>query len=130
MKKKRVIVIGAGASGLMAAIIAARQNVQVLCLEKNDMAGKKLIATGNGKCNFTNSWQEPNCYYSQDPAFVASLLNAFSYQDSIDFFQSIGLSFYEKNGYYYPLTNEAKSVRDCLVMECQRLGVLLFCSFR
>lgn len=123
-EKKRwdVIVIGAGASGMMAAIIAARANKKVLILEKLNKAGKKLLATGNGKCNFTNKVMSVSCFHG-DTAFVESVLEKFSVQDCLDFFYSIGIYPKEKNGYYYPNSEQAASVVTAFINELHRLGV-------
>ena len=64
MRSVQVIVIGGGASGMMAAITARRCGAGVLLLEKKENLGKKILATGNGKCNFTNTMQSPECYFS------------------------------------------------------------------
>ena len=69
MKKKTVAVIGGGASGMMAAITAASEGAHVILLEHKDRIGKKLLSTGNGRCNFTNICQEPICYHSDNPGF-------------------------------------------------------------
>ncbi len=119
-----VIVIGAGASGMMAAITAARACSKVLILEKLDKVGKKLLATGNGKCNFTNQVMSVDCY-GGDSAFVGHVLEAFSVQDCLDFFYSIGIYPKEKNGYYYPNSEQASSVVSALQSELSRLGVTI-----
>ena len=64
MERKKICIIGGGASGLMAAIMAAREGGEVTLLEHNEKTGKKLLATGNGRCNLTNTCQEPSCYHS------------------------------------------------------------------
>ena len=73
MKQYDLLVIGAGASGMMAAITAARENKKVCIIEKLDKAGKKLLATGNGKCNFTNADMSPECF-GGDKTFVSYVL--------------------------------------------------------
>ncbi len=120
-----VIVIGAGAAGMTAAIVAARNGASVLILEKLDKAGKKLLATGNGKCNFTNAKMEADCYYG-DRNFVEHVLQQFSVIDALDFFRSIGIYPKEKNGYYYPNSEQAASVVKALVDEVHRLGIALW----
>ena len=66
-----VVVVGGGAAGLVAAIMAARNGAKVLILEHNEVPGKKILATGNGKCNYTNKVQGVDKYYGQNPVFVA-----------------------------------------------------------
>ena len=66
---RTVAVIGGGASGMMAAVTAATEGARVIILEHKDRIGKKILSTGNGRCNFTNTHQEPLCYHSEDPLF-------------------------------------------------------------
>ena len=77
MEKKRVIVTGGGASGLMAAIAAAENGAAVTILEQNEKPGKKICATGNGKCNFTNIQVPSDAYRSENPGFEQAVLNQF-----------------------------------------------------
>lgn len=118
-----VVVIGAGAAGLMAAITAAKSGNKVLVLEHNEVAGKKILATGNGRCNFTNILQGEQYYRCESPDFVMSVLNQFGALDTITFFQQLGVMTVEKNGYYYPRTMQASLVRESLLRECTRLGI-------
>ena len=123
-----VIVVGAGASGMMAAITAARENKKVLILEKLDKAGKKLLATGNGKCNFTNQQMSKDCY-NGDQSFIGSVLERFSVSDVLDFFHSIGIFPKQKNGYYYPNSEQASSITNALLYEMERLNVNISFDF-
>ncbi len=118
-----VIIIGAGASGLTAAIAAARQGSSVLVIEQKDKAGKKILATGNGKCNFTNKFQAPECYRSDDSAFAMKVLSHFDVSKTLAFFGELGIYPKERDGYYYPNSEQATSVVSVLLMECQRLKV-------
>lgn len=125
MKKYDIAVIGAGASGMMAAIAAARQSKRVVLLEKNDRVGKKLLSTGNGKCNFTNKNQDISCYHTECPGFVVEIFKQFSMEDTISFFEELGVLAREKNGYYYPRSEQAASIPEALFMELKRLDVLV-----
>ncbi len=119
-----IIIVGAGASGLTAAIQAARNGAEVLILEHMDKAGKKLLATGNGKCNFTNEKQGIAYYNGKNPAFVLPVLKQFGLRETLDFFQELGI--YPRNkrgGYYYPASGQAASMVEILLMECKRLHV-------
>ncbi len=118
-----VIIIGAGASGLMAAIAAARSGSSVLMLERKEKAGKKILATGNGKCNFTNLVQKPECYRSNDSAFAMKVLSCFDVQKTLIFFEELGIYPKERDGYYYPNSEQAASVQQALLLECERLAV-------
>ena len=110
-KKCDVIVIGGGASGLMAAITAAENGASVTVLDHHPTPGKKLLSTGNGKCNFTNQKQERECYRSDDPAFVMRALKQFGSEDAIAFFQELGVYAKSRNGYYYPRSGQASTIR-------------------
>ncbi|NLJ81198.1 MAG: FAD-dependent oxidoreductase, partial [Firmicutes bacterium] len=77
MGQKSVVVIGGGAAGLMAALAASRQGAQVTLLEQNPRVGKKLLATGNGRCNYTNINLTPDHFHGSDPAFVKTVLDRF-----------------------------------------------------
>lgn len=124
-KQWDIIVIGAGASGMMAAITAARDNKKVCIIEKLDKPGKKLLATGNGKCNFTNAYMTPDCF-GGEKAFVSNVLENFTVEQCLDFFHSIGIYPKNKNGYYYPNSEQAVSVVNALIFELNRLGVKIF----
>lgn len=118
-----VIIIGAGASGLIAAIAAARQGRSVLVIEQKDKAGKKILATGNGKCNFTNLVQNPECYRSDDSAFAMKVLSYFGIEKTLRFFEELGIFPKNRDGYYYPNSEQAASMLQVLMMECKRLKV-------
>ena len=121
--KYDLIIIGAGASGLVAAITAAKSKKRVLVIEQNKRPGRKILATGNGKCNFTNLIQYPECYRSDDGTFATKVLSSFDVQKTIRFFEELGIYPKERNGYVYPNSEQASSVVDVLIMECNRLGV-------
>ena len=77
MEKRKICIIGGGASGLMAAIMAAREGGEVTLLEHNEKTGRKLLATGNGRCNLTNICQEPSCYHSLSGTLAWEILQGF-----------------------------------------------------
>ena len=125
-----VCIIGGGASGLIAAISAkrTRPDLKVIVIEKNDRVGKKLINTGNGRCNITNADISADHYYSSDNAFF-DYFDGFSLNDTKDFFESIGVLFKEEEkGKIYPYSLQASSVLDALRYECERLLVDIHCS--
>jgi len=124
-----VIIIGAGASGLVASIVAARRGKKVLILEKNNKVGKKLLATGNGRCNITNVRPTPERFYSHYRDFIIQVLEEHGYQKVKQFFKSIGLELLEaKEGKVFPLSLQASSVVDLLLYECEQLGVKIVCN--
>ena len=92
MRKIRVIVIGGGASGMMAAITASRQGADVTILERNPRVGKKILATGNGRCNFTNINTDVSYYNGNNPKFVYSALAQFDVYRTIEFFEELGIA--------------------------------------
>ncbi|KAI4447301.1 3-dehydro-bile acid delta(4,6)-reductase [Eubacterium plexicaudatum ASF492] len=132
MAKKTIydaVVIGAGASGLMAAVTAARLGAAVVLLEHMEQPAKKILATGNGKCNYTNADQNLENYYCEQPDFIRTVLAQFSYKDTIRFFNQLGIRPVEKNGTcMYPESEQASSVRNVLLAEVRRLQVPLFLS--
>lgn len=123
--KSDIIVIGGGASGMAAAICAARQGASVLILERMPRVGKKLLATGNGKCNYTNRWMNIGCYHSQKPSAVKTVLDSFDEKAVEDFFMELGILPKEKEGYVYPNSMQAASVLDALRFELERLHVTI-----
>lgn len=123
-----VIVIGAGASGLVAAIGAARQGSKVLIIEQKEKVGKKILATGNGKCNYTNLHQSPDCYRSDDSSFPMKVLSSFNIEQTLQFFEELGIYPKNRNGYVYPHSEQGASVVQVLVMECERLGIDIHCE--
>lgn len=116
-------IVGGGAAGMMAAITAARQGARVTLMEGNDRLGKKILVTGNGKCNFGNEKLDPEEYYTGNPDFLAKCLKKFNTEDSLSFFRSIGLMAKSKNGYLYPACGQASAVLDVLRYEVRALGV-------
>ncbi len=121
--KKHILIIGAGASGLMAAIQAAKCGANVTVLEHKEQAGKKLLSTGNGRCNLTNLEQKEEYYRCSCLDFPGEVLRQFSMKDTLEFFQSLGILPKSRNGYIYPNSDQAASVVEALLLEGKRLGV-------
>ena len=119
---RTVAVIGGGASGMMAAVTAAG-GAHVILLEHKDRIGKKILSTGNGRCNFTNIHQEPICYHSEDPLFPWKVVERFNAQAVISFFLQLGVYSKNRNGYIYPNSDQASAVLDAFRMELDRLKV-------
>lgn len=125
MKQKKIAVIGGGASGMMAAITASKQGAKVTVFEGNDRVGKKILATGNGKCNFSNENMIENCFYASDASFVERALQTFGVKQSRDFFESMGMLIRDREGYLYPASEQASTVLDLLRTEMEKAGVRL-----
>lgn len=134
MANKTIAVVGAGASGLLCAITAKRRlceagkNAQVVVYERNPRAGKKLLATGNGRCNLTNMEQPLSAYHTDDIGTAASVLGAFPVEDILQFFEDIGLTCVQNGSLVYPRSMQAASVLDVLRFEAERLGVVFACG--
>lgn len=117
----RVGIVGGGASGMMAAIVAARQGARVTLLEGSTRLGQKLLSTGNGKCNLGNKKMDVTEYYTSQPKRLEAFLRKFDTEDVISFFQGIGVLLKEKNGYLYPACEQAAVVQDALRYELKSL---------
>jgi len=119
-----IAVVGAGAAGLVAAISAARRGASVAVLERLPWIGKKILATGGGRCNLLNAGLSASAYASSDPGLVASVLDRFGQAEIRAFFEELGLRLQtDGEGRVYPLTNQAASVLKVLERETGRLDV-------
>ncbi len=116
-------IVGGGAAGMTAAIAAAGCGALVTLMEGNDRPGKKILSTGNGKCNLGNEKLSIKNYYTEYPDFLEKCLGKFGTADTVAFFQEIGLMLKRKNGYLYPMSEQASSVLDVLRYELQRRKV-------
>ena len=119
------IILGAGASGMMAAITAGRREKKILLIEPQGVVGKKLSATGNGRCNITHDPITLNAYHTDMPKRLESVLSSFDLESTRKFFESIGVSVYNRDGYVYPRSNEARSVVKCMELALEEAGVQL-----
>lgn len=124
-------VIGGGASGMAAAIAAAEDpHNQVIVMERQSRVGKKLSATGNGRCNLSNIHACPDSYHGEDAAFVSDALSAFSPQETLRWFEKLGLlTVTEPSGKVYPYSNQANSVVDVLRLALIRPNIRLMTGF-
>ena len=125
-----VIVIGGGASGLMAAITASEdKSRRVILLERQQRIGRKLLATGNGRCNLTNTGASLENYHGEQEGFAAPALSKFTPAQALDFFHGLGLlTVTEYGNRVYPLSNSANSVVDLLRFALEKSGVELHCA--
>ena len=114
-----VIVLGAGAAGLFSAITAAKRNKKVLVIEKSNKAGKKILMSGGGKCNFTNHFVDPDNFISKNEHFCKSALSSYSPQDFIDLVDSYGIEHDTKKRNQLFCVNSAKDIVKLLLNECE-----------
>ena len=91
-RKKDICVIGGGASGMMAAISAARLGASVTILERMDRVGKKILATGNGRCNLTNQNIRIERYHGKNSKFIYGAFGQFTVQQTLNFFEMLGIA--------------------------------------
>ena len=128
--KTEIAVIGGGASGMMAAITARKSGKEVVILERKDRILKKVLITGNGRCNITNVNADISNYFGKNISSVENILNSFNPQDTMDFFNGLGIVCNEENrGKVYPLSGQASSVVDALRFEAERLGIKIETEF-
>ncbi len=125
----QVLVVGGGAAGMTAAISARRLGADVTILEKNPRVGKKILATGNGRCNFTNINTDVGYYHGNNPKFTYSALSNFTVDDTIRFFEKLGIAHkVEDFGKVFPMSDQASSVLDVFLYELNQLGVNTVCD--
>lgn len=120
---KRILIVGGGASGMMAAIMAAKNGADVTVYEKNERVGKKILATGNGKCNLTNLSFDISMYNSDDLNKLKYYFSLFDEKETIRTFSEFGLLLKDKNGYIYPNCEQASVVLDVLRNMLDLMGI-------
>lgn len=130
MKQRHVIVVGGGASGIVAAITAARAGARVTLIEQKDRIGKKILSTGNGRCNLTNVQMTADCFRGDDTTIVPIVLEQFGYPETIAFFEQLGVLVKQRQGYVYPLSEQASTILDVLRMEVERLAITVLLEHR
>lgn len=122
--KYDVLIIGAGASGLMCAIHAGRKGLNVLVLEKNQKAGMKILVSGGGRCNFTNLWADPQeQYLSDNPHFCISAMRRYSPYDFIEMVEKHDIAYHEKTLGQQFCDESSKQIQEMLINECEVNGV-------
>ena len=117
----KIVIVGAGFSGLVCAINAKKGNNEVLVLEKRNTPGKKILVTGNGRCNYFNDKQDINKYHSSNNDFLENIADESS--KVIEFYNDLGIVPFIKDGYYYPYSKEATSIRNALLNKCKELNI-------
>lgn len=111
------IIVGAGVAGMAAALACGKENQKILLLDRQSQMGRKILVTGNGKCNLTNFAQKAEYYRSDYPEKVQKVLSVFGLKDAMELFKSLGIYTKDKNGYVYPYSEQAASVRECFETE-------------
>ena len=119
----KILIIGAGASGLIASIYAKNENNEVILLERNPEPGKKILVTGNGRCNYYNEDQDLKHYNSENHELISEIITEENKKEILEFFNKIGIIPKIKNGYYYPYSNQATSIKNALINEAKRKNV-------
>ena len=125
------VILGGGASGLMCAIAKKNKNqhLKIAVLEKNDRVGKKLLATGNGRCNLTNENVCRERYTGSFTKQSEAVFKRYGCAELLDYFESLGLlTFKDSDGRYYPVSRQASTVLDVLRFNCENRGVEFFCK--
>ncbi|PPD58234.1 aminoacetone oxidase family FAD-binding enzyme [Dehalogenimonas etheniformans] len=122
-------IIGGGAAGIVAAISAASHGKSAIILEKTPLLGKKILATGNGRCNLLNENLDASRYNSPSRPLVDSIFQQFGKVEILGFFERLGLSLYSQEGRIFPRTNQAASVLRVLELELKRLSVPIKFNF-
>lgn len=122
------IIVGGGAAGLLAAITAAESGAAITILEHMPRVGKKILSTGNGKCNMTNFHMTAECYRSGIDGVPMKVIGKFSVADTIGFFRRLGVLTIDRNGYVYPASGQAQTVLDALRDKADSLGVRTYCD--
>ncbi|MBV1758233.1 MAG: aminoacetone oxidase family FAD-binding enzyme [Dethiosulfatibacter sp.] len=127
----RVGVLGGGSSGMAAAVVASRNGADVTILERLDRVGKKLLATGNGRCNYTNETIDINRYYSSNRDLLEECLSNISSKSTIGFFNEMGIEpYYDETGKVFPYSLQASSILEVLREEYLRYGTKEICNQR
>jgi predicted Rossmann fold flavoprotein len=123
MKSYDVIIIGAGAAGLMCAMTAGQHGKSVLVLERANKVGKKILMSGGGRCNFTNLYSEPGNYLSHNPHFCKSALSRYTQWDFIALVEKHGIAYHEKSQGQLFCDDSSKQILAMLLDECEQAGV-------
>lgn len=130
VKQHKVAVIGGGAAGCLAAAAAAENGAQVLLFEKNRRIGRKICATGGGRCNIANAVFNAGCYYSTGDFDPVRHLQAFPPEKLLAWFRAHGVLFHERNGYFYPRTDQAATIQSALehILREEKAEILTGCT--
>lgn len=125
MRSVPILIVGGGAAGMMAAAAALSAENNVMVIEKMNQLGKKILATGNGRCNFTNLKQEPEFYHVDKADGVWNVIKRFDEKQTISFFKNLGVFPKDRDGYVYPMSLQASSLRNCLSRRIEKAQIHL-----
>jgi predicted Rossmann fold flavoprotein len=125
MKHVDVLIIGAGAAGMMCAIEAAKRGRSVTIIDHANKAGKKILMSGGGRCNFTNLYATPDNYISDNPHFCKSALSRYTQWDFIELVKKYNIPFHEKTLGQLFCDNKSKDIVEMLLAECEKAGATL-----
>ena len=125
----KVVIVGSGPSGLASAIYAKKNNNEVIILERNNDICKKILLTGNGKCNYFNENQDITHYHSSNDNLISDIITEKNLNDILVFFDELGIVPKIKNGYYYPYSNQASSVKQVLLSKINELGIKIIYNY-
>ena len=120
---ERIVIIGGGASGLVTGIYAKNDDNEVIILERNSECGKKLLVTGNGKCNYWNEDQSLSHYHSENNELISEIITFDNQKEILNLFNKLGIIPKIKQGYYYPFSNQAETVREALIKEVNKKNI-------
>ena len=120
---ERIVIIGGGASGLVTGIYAKNDDNEVIILERNSECGKKLLVTGNGKCNYWNEDQSLSHYHSENNELISEIITFNNQKEILNLFNKLGIIPKIKQGYYYPFSNQAETVREALIKEVNKKNI-------
>lgn len=118
-----IVIIGGGVSGIVSAIKSFNGRNRITILERNNKCLKKLLLTGNGRCNYFNDDTSISNYHSMREDLLDKVINSDNMSRILDFYNELGIIPKIKNGYYYPFSNQASTVRDALLFEVMKLGI-------
>lgn len=118
-----IVIIGGGVSGIVSAIKSFNGRNRITILERNDKCLKKLLLTGNGRCNYFNDDTSISNYHSMREDLLDKVINSDNMSRVLDFYDELGIIPKIKNGYYYPFSNQASTVREALMFEVMKLGI-------
>lgn len=121
----KVAIVGGGASGLIASIVAKRQGFDVVIIEKQDRIGKKILITGNGRCNLTNLKLSPNNFHTNYKGNHFLPIKIMNLDKTLDFFRELGIIPYVEKNKVFPLSKQASSVLEVLMLEINRLNIAI-----